>query len=261
MLNEELDLWYYKIFSKVWNSFSRKTELQNLKLSESIAKQFSGLKVSEDQVKDAIRKANLGDKPTQWSEEEVKKFCGVLRNISKPMIIAANKIDLENGSENWGRVKKEMPELIIIPCSADSELALRQAAKAEMIYYIPGDKEFKELKELNEKQKRALDKKRNGVLKKYGSTGVQDVLNKVVFELLGYIAIFPASATKHADSKGNVLPDCFLLPPGSTALDFAYFLHTDFGKNFIKAIDARTKKAVGKDYKLKHRDGLEILTR
>jgi len=44
-------------------------------------------------------------------------------------------------------------------------------------------------------------------------------------------------------------------------LDFAYFLHTDFGKNFIKAINAKTKMALGKDYKLQHRDALEIITR
>ena len=48
---------------------------------------------------------------------------------------------------------------------------------------------------------------------------------------------------------------------GSTALDFAYRLHSDIGKNFIKAIDIRTKKAVGKDYLLKHLDGLEIITK
>ena len=86
-------------------------------------------------------------------------------------------------------------------------------------------------------------------------------MNLAVFDFLKYIAIFPAGAHKLADSKGNVLPDCFLLPPGSTALDFAYFLHTDFGKNFIKAIDARTKQARGKEYILKHRDALEIVTR
>jgi hypothetical protein len=51
------------------------------------------------------------------------------------------------------------------------------------------------------------------------------------------------------------------MPPGTTAQDFAYHLHTDFGKNFIKAIDARSKMAWGKDHKLKHRDGLEIVTR
>jgi len=89
---------------------------------------------------------------------------------------------------------------------------------------------------------------------------VGNILPLAVFNLLNYIAIFPAGAHKLADSKGKVLPDCFLLPPGSTALDFAFFLHTDFGKNFIRAIDARTKKVLGKDYKLKHRDALEIVT-
>ena len=31
--------------------------------------------------------------------------------------------------------------------------------------------------------------------------------------------------------------------------------------DFIKAIDARTKKVLGKEYKLKNRDALEIVTR
>ena len=148
-----------------------------------------------------------------------------------------------------------------MPCSADSELALREASKAKLIDYIPGDKDFKETEKLNEKQKAALDKIKENVLIPYKSTGVQEILNYTIFNLLKYITIFPASANKLADSKGNILPDCFLLPPNSTALDFAYYLHTDFGKNFIKAIDAKTKRAVGKDYQLKNRDALEIMTR
>jgi (p)ppGpp synthase/HD superfamily hydrolase len=57
------------------------------------------------------------------------------------------------------------------------------------------------------------------------------------------------------------LPDCFLLPPGSTALDFANKIHTDLGKNFVKAIDARTKMAYGRDHKLKNGDALEIMVK
>ena len=92
-------------------------------------------------------------------------------------------------------------------------------------------------------------------------TGVQEVLNKAVFELLKYVYVFPASANKLADSKGNILPDCFLLPEDSTALDFAYYLHSDFGDNFIKAIDAKTKRVLGKGYKLNNGDALEIISR
>lgn len=261
-LEDELNKWYYNILMKVWASFSRKVDMEGRKLSEAVAKQFSGLKVNEEQVREVLRKLNLSEKSSLWKEEEVMKFAEGLRKISKPMIIAANKIDVEGGEENYKKLKENFSDLIVIPCSADSELALRQAAKAGLINYVPGERDFVILRNLNEKQKEALEKIKKNVLEKYEfGTGVQEILNVAVFDLLGYIPIFPAGANKLGDSKGNILPDCFLLPPDSTALDFAYFLHTDFGKNFIKAINARTKMALGKDYKLKPGDALEIITR
>ena len=260
-LEKELDTWYYNILSKVWRGFARKVEVEKSKFTDAVAKQFSGLKVSENNVKDVLRNLKLPEKATSWDEGQIMSFASALRKISKPMIIAANKCDYADAKLNIEKMKKEFSDLIIIPCSADSEVALRQASKAGLIEYIPGEKDFEIKKELNEKQKEGLEKIRKNVLDVYGSTGVQDVLNIAVFDLLKYIAVFPASANKLGDSKGNILPDCFLLPPGSTALDFAYFLHTDFGKGFIKAIDARTKRALGKDYVLKNRDGLEIVTR
>ena len=260
-LEEELNKWYYNIFMKVWKGFSRKTEMEHADFSKAIAKQFSGLKVTEDQVKEILIKSNLPSKPSIWNKEELINFVSALRKKSKPMIIAANKVDTKKGKENYEKLKKDFPDLMIIPCSADSELALKEAAKSGLIEYIPGEKDFKELGELTSKQKQALENIKTNVLDKFGNTGVQEILNCAVFELLKYIAIFPAGATKLSDSKGNILPDCFLLPKGSTALDFAYFLHTDFGKNFIKAIDAKTKRILGKNHELKHRDALEIITK
>jgi hypothetical protein len=260
-LEDELNKWYFNLLMKVWKGFARKTELEKGKLSEAITKQFSGLKVNEEQVKKVILKTNFKEKPSQWTDKQLLRFSSELRKESKPMIIAANKIDTEKGMENYQKLRDEFPNLIIIPCSADSELALREAAKAKLIDYIPGEKDFQIKGNLTEKQKQALEKIKKDILKFMEGTGVQAILNSAVFGLLGYIAIFPAGANKLGDSKGNILPDCFLLPEGSTALDFAYYLHTDFGKNFIKAIDARTKRARGKDYQLKHRDALEIITR
>jgi len=260
-LEKELDTWYYNILMKVWRTFARKIEMEKSKFTDAVAKQFSGLKVSEENVKDVLRKLKLPEKATEWGDEQIFLFASTLRKISKPMIVAANKCDHFDAKSNIEKIKKEFPDSVVVPCSADSEMALRQAAKAEMIDYVPGENHFKILKELNDKQKQALEKIQKNVLEVYGSTGVQDVLNIAVFDLLKYIAIFPASANKLGDSKGRILPDCFLLPPGSTALDFAYFLHTDFGKNFIKAIDARSKQAKGKEYVLKNRDAMEIVTR
>ncbi|MBU1252322.1 MAG: redox-regulated ATPase YchF [Nanoarchaeota archaeon] len=260
-LEEELNLWFYNLLMKVWKSFSKKTEMERGKFSEAVAKQFSGLRVKEEYVKDVLRNLNLSEKPSEWSEKQLRNFAEGLRRKSKPMIIAANKIDLPGAIDNYRKLRADFPNLNIVPCSADSELALREASKAGLIEYIPGEKDFKIIGELNEKQKDALEKIREKFKDFVGGTGVQSILNNAVFGLLSYIPIFPASANKLADSKGNILPDCFLLPPGSTALDFAYFLHTDFGENFIKAIDARTKKALGKNYELKPRDALEIVTR
>jgi len=262
MLENELDLWYLGILNKVWKSFAKIVQTAKKEFAESIANQFSGLKVKEDDVKAVVRKLGYdSEKPADWSEEQLKAFAHELRHLSKPMIIAANKCDKPAAKANIDNLKNAYPELMIVPCSADSELALREANNHKVIEYIPGEKDF-EIKgdKVNEKQKNALEIIKKNVLDVYESTGVQEVLNKVVFDLLKYIAIFPAGS-KLTDSKGNILPDCFLLPPESTALDFAYHLHSDIGDNFVKAIDIKTKKAVGKEHKLKNRDGLEIMTR
>lgn len=259
IIERELDLWYLGILKKVWKTFARTAEMQKKNLADAIAQQFSGLKVKVDEVKSVILKSNLNpEKPSQWTEEEIEKFAKILRQYTKPMIIAANKVDRPNSKENLKKIKYEF-DYPIIPCFADGELALKEADKAGLIEYTPGESLFKMKSQLNEKQTQALNKIKD-VLEEYKGTGIQQILNAVIFEILKYIAVYPAGI-KLTDSKGNILPDCYLMPPNSTALDFAYRLHTDIGKNFIKAIDIRTKKAVGKDYQLKHLDGLEIVTR
>lgn len=261
MLEGELNKWYASIFQKVWDKLSRTIQSTKTDFAKTVAKQFSGLRVKENDVNKVLTILKLDPtKPTDWTPEDLKNFTKTLRHLTKPMLIAANKADLPQAKENLEKLKTAFPEMKIIPCSADAELSLRQAAKAEMIEYIQGESTFKINKEkLNEKQIEALESIQKNVLDKFGSTGVQEVLDHSVFDLLKQIAIFPAGS-KLADSKGNVLPDCFLLPEGSTALDFAYSLHTDIGDKFIKAIDVRTKQPVGKDHPLKHRDGIEIMT-
>jgi len=88
------------------------------------------------------------------------------------------------------------------------------------------------------------------------------VLNSVAFELLELIVVFPVEdQNKWSDSKGNVLPDAFLLKKGSTALDLAYKVHTEIGKRFVAAIDCRTGQKIGKETQLKHLDVIKIITR
>jgi ribosome-binding ATPase len=259
IIENELDLWYLSILKKTWKTFTRTLEMQKQKFSEAVTKQFSGLKVIEEDVKEVIRKTNLNpEKPSTWTEDNIANFARQLRKTTKPMIIAANKIDRPNGIANYEKIKSEF-EYPIIPCYSEGELALREADKAKLIDYIPGESTFKLSDNLSDKQKQALNNIQS-FLNEFKTTGVQDILNKLVLDILQYIAIYPAGS-KLEDSKGNVLPDVFLLKKGSTALDFAFKLHTDIGNGFIKAIDIKTKRAVGKEYVLQHMDGLEIITK
>ncbi len=262
-LDKELDMWYYQILKKGWDRFSKRVTLEHKDAVKMIAKQFSGLGATEDDFKDVIKNLRLSEVLTEWKDDDLMKLAATLRRKTKPIIIAANKIDMPNAEENLKRLKSRFEDYTIIGCSAEAELALKEADKEGLVEYVPGDSDFKILNEekLNEKQKKALKFIRENILKKFGSTGVQKVIDSAVFEFLKYIAVFPGGVHKLTDSEGRVLPDCFLMPPNSTALDFAYKIHTDIGNNFVTAIDVRTKKPIGREYKLKHRDVIEIMTK
>ena len=260
-LETELDMWYLSILKKGWEKFARQVQQEGKTAAAALAKQLSGLNVNEKMIESVLKKFNLDPaKPVQWSETDLNNIAVELRKRTKPMIIAANKMDIHTAKDNLERIKKQFPEHTFIPCSAESELALKEAAKKELITYIPGEKDFAIKGELTEQQRKALEFIRKNILDKYSTTGVQQAVDAAVFNLLKYIAIFPGGLNKLADQHGNILPDCFLLPEGSTALDFAYRIHTDIGDKFIRAIDVKTKRTVGKEHILKHRDVVEIIT-
>ncbi len=256
-LESEIDMWLLGIIKKGWDKFVRQQKLEKLELPKAIAKQLSGFGVTEKIAEEVLK--NFDENITKWDDKTLLGFTIETRKKTKPIIIAANKIDVPGAEKNLENLKIKFPDYIIIPCSADSELALREAAKNNLISYMPGEKHFEITGKPNEKQKNALETIEKNVLEKFWSTGVQDVLNKAVFDLLDYIAVYPGGVNKLTDSEGRVLPDCFLLKNRSTALDFAFKLHTDFGKNFIRAVDVKKKMTVGKDHLLKHKDVIEII--
>ena len=256
-LDYELDMWHYQLLIKGWKKFARQVQQENLNIKKALAKQLSGLKITEDDVENSIKSLKLSHNPEEWSDKDLKDLARNLRK-TKPMIIAANKLDVEGALYNLDKLQKKFPDYTIIGSSAEIELALREAHKKKLIEYIPGDEDFKIIGELNEKQKKGLEFVKE-YLKKYKTSGVQEIINKIVLDMLEYIAIYPGGVNKLEDSDGNTLPDCFLMKKDSTALEFAYRLHTDFGDNFIKAMDVKHKRAIGKDYKLKHKDVIEIM--
>ncbi len=244
-LKDELNRWFLSILEKNWKKISD---------AKDIAKQFSGLKVLLSVISEIIKELNLDEKVKTWTGEERLNFVTKLREKVQPILIAANKVDKPE-AERW---IGELTKTGGVPCSAEAELALKEAEKNNLIKYIPGNKDFEIIGEVTDKQKLALEKIKES-LKKFSSTGIQVIMNKAVFEVLQYIAVFPV-VKKLSDKEGRILPDAFLIPPNSTALDFAYKIHEDFGKKFITAIDVKTKQRVGKNYKLKNLDVIEIVS-
>ncbi|MCD6380967.1 MAG: redox-regulated ATPase YchF [Candidatus Odinarchaeota archaeon] len=261
-LEKEITMWLYSIIRKDWKTMVSKIRSERLDFSREMEKKLSGLSINKSMIDSALNSSELDpSKPWAWDEEDLINFSDKLRKLSKPMIIAANKVDKEVAKKHLKRLM-EIKDYIVIPTSALAEYVLRTLDKKGYIKYIPGSSSFEVIKK--DISKSILDKIEmieERILKVYGSTGVQNVLNETVFNLLHMIHVYPVEdANKLTDHQGNVLPDVFLVPKGTTAREFAYRIHTELGESFIHAIDVRNKKRVGEDYVLKPGDVIKIVS-
>ncbi len=259
-LEHEITMWLFDILKKNWNRMVRKALSERLDFAKVIAEQLSGTGISLEEVIDA--KKVISKEYKNWKDNDIIEFLDKLLLLAKPMLIVANKADLPTAEENIRRLQKKYEN--VIPASAEAELALIRASEAGLISYFPGDADFEIMKpeNLNESQKTALSYIKDNILKKYGSTGVQKALNKVVFDILNMIVVYPVEDEhKLCDQKGNVLPDAILIPHGSKPRDLAYNIHTDIGDKFMHALDARSCRRVSSDYELENCDVISIICR
>ncbi len=135
-LEREITMWMVTILKKDWPKIARQAEADKKGIAIPLEDRLNGLGIKRLSVAEAIRKANLNiDKPATWSDEDFYRFVDNLRKISKPMLIVANKIDLPTAASNVEKLKKL--DYMVIPCSAEAELALRRAAEKGLIYYKP----------------------------------------------------------------------------------------------------------------------------
>ena len=253
-LQEELEMWIFGLLKRGWERNVRRITMEKKDPVRFLAEQLAGLGFKERHVREAMKA--VGYDISSYGDEELKKFAGELRKRRMKTVVAANKAD--KAPEEL--LKKLVERYSAVPTSAVFELTLRLAARNGYIKYLPGDGDFEIIKPLNRKQEKALESIRS-FLKKFGSTGVQEVINRIVFDVLEYIVVYPVEdENKYTDTKGNVLPDAMLVKKGTTARELAYKIHTDIGESFIYAVDARKKMRVGEDYELKNNDVIKIVS-
>ena len=259
-VEEEFDLWFKEILDREWPKLVKEIDQKRAKITDGITRRFTGLGILESQVDQVLISKSLKAKKAQdWSEDDIMDFLKALRKTAKPLLIAANKADL---CDDLKIIEKISTNFKAIPSSAETELLLRKATKAELINYVPGDENFsgKEGVQLSEQQNNALHLAKN-VLTKIQTTGVQEILNSIIFDVLDMIIVYPVEdETKLINKQGQVLPDARLLKKGSTAKELAFTIHQDIGNGFLHAIDAKTKQRIGADHILKNNDIIKIVS-
>ncbi|MEM4633576.1 MAG: YchF-related putative GTPase [Candidatus Anstonellaceae archaeon] len=248
-LKEEIGQWLAGILMR------KEPKPRNLK---EIALLLSGLKISERMLLDAASRCGLDISEGLPDKEGVLCITRKLVEMRMPIAIACNKADVEGARKNYEAMKAIFGERVFFT-SAAIELALRKASEKGIAKYVPGDSYFEIVGKVEERQMEALDRVRLFLAKNSGS-GVQQIIDWVVYNLLGGIIVYPVEDEhKYSNHKGEVLPDALLVPKGTTALQLAEKVHTELAQKFIGAFDVKRKIRIGAESILSNGDVIKII--
>ena len=258
-LEAELDMWYLDILEKGIERYRSGYHGEDGDIETELAEQMSAFRTNEDEIKQMVLSLDLALNPDAWDERDRERLAREIRMRTKPMIVAANKMDTPTAQANYDAITSdpEYDHLTVVPVSAHAEKALKTADESGVVAYRPGASDFEVVEDVSDEQATGLDTIASFVAD-FDGTGVQSALETALFERFGAIAVFPGNGSPRDD--GTFLQDCFVLPEGSTAEEFAYFLHSDIGEGFLHGHDARSGRQIGADHELDHRDVVEVTT-
>ena len=254
-IENELISWLSDRIYRDWDKFARKADSSGEKLERSLAGKLASFGIREKQVSMVISEGAFPARLGLWSTQDAHDFAALVFNSVKPIFRIFNKSDRVY-PEARASFKTSGPGYIV---SGEFELALEKAKESALIDRVGTD--FSIIGNLTSAQRSALDTIRN-FFSDPSVTRITDILGKIVLKDLAYVIVYPVvDESTWEDNKGNVLPDAFLMPAGSTALDLAYKVHTEIGEGFIRAIDCRTRMAIGKDHVNKNSDVIRIVSK
>ena len=245
MFLDELDDWFFEVIGRNAKKFKGTSTVL-----EDFFQALAGIGISYSEAKDAYAKLSLPPEPSKLLDRDIRSYAKLLRERTKPFLIAANKCDSSHAQKNLESLKEAYPDAKIIPVFADYELALQRAKAAGMVEYDGAEIIITAKANQNPRAVEAIGKIQTAV-SKCGSTGVQKTIDCAVFELARQVVVFPAEdETHYSNHFGKVLPDAILLKQGSTPVELAGAIHADLAKHFLYAVDCEKKTRIGKDHKL-----------
>ena len=264
----ELDAWIRGIIESSWQRGSRRVQSEGDKaLVTYLLDQLSGIGANEFHVSSGITEVSSqhpdAGVPWSWGQEELTTLAKTIRTGLFPICIAANKADRVE-EDSWNQLEEMVTASggILIPTSAEAELALSRASATGLIQHRPGGDGFtvteKGESNLSEAQRNALSSIGES-LAKWSGGGLVGLVGDIVFDRLDRRVAYPVQDETHwVDGEGNILPDAILISEGTTAKGLAYAVHTDLGDGFIRATDARSGRVIGADHEVKNGDVIRI---
>ena len=256
-IEAEMNQWLTGIIDRNWESVERKSRSPDFDINDALTDLLTGFGATTADVASCLREIEYPDDPIQWEDADKEALAAAVRAQTKPIILVANKVDIAD-DETLARLQEAAE--IVIPATADGELALRRAVEAGVVDYDPGDEDFEIIGDISDEQAAGLEQIRE-VMAEHGGTGVQTALNAAVYDLLDQITAFPVeNETKWVDGQGNVLPDAFLLPEGSTPTDLAAKIHSDIAEGYLHAVNGKTNRRISDSYELEDGDVIKIVS-
>ena len=256
-IEEEMDRWLASIIERNWETVERQSRSPDFDIDDSLGEMLTGVGATEADIAAVLRNIEYPDDPREWTDEIKRSLASDLRAQTKPLIVVANKADI--APEGNIEALRDAAD-VVVPTSADGELALRRGAEAGLVEYDPGDEDFSIAEEVSDQQRGGLEQIR-AVIDEWGGTGVQQAINTVVYDVLDQITAYPVENETHwTDSKGRMLPDAHLLLSGSTPLELAFAVHSDIGDGYLHAIDAREGRRISEDHELEEGDVIKIVS-
>ncbi|ELY66181.1 redox-regulated ATPase YchF [Natronococcus jeotgali] len=256
-VEEEMDLWLADIVERNWESIERQSRSPDFDVDDALAEMLTGFGASPTDVARTLREIEYPDDPREWTDDHREALAREIRQRTKPIVVAANKIDIAPEENVEKLLELDKP---VIPTTAEGELALRRAADNGLVDYDSGDETLEIGADVSDAQREALEGLAE-TMAEYDGTGVQGALDYAVYDLLEHLTAYPVEdAAKWSDGSGNVLPDAFLLPQGSTPVDLAYAVHSDIGDGYLHAVDAKSSREVGEGYELEEGDVIKIVS-
>ena len=256
-IETELTRWLASIVERNWETVERQSRSPEFDIDDALTEMLTGVGATELDVARILRSVEYPEDPREWTAEHRRALAGDLRERTKPIVVVANKADIAPEG-NVERLKEAAD--IVVPTTANGELALRRGAEAGLVEYDPGNDGFSLDAGVSDEQREGLESVRT-VIEAYGGTGVQAAINTAVYEVLDRITAYPVENETHwTDSQGRMLPDAHLLQEGSTPVDLAYAVHSDIGDGYLHAVDARDGRKIGDDHELDEGDVIKIVS-